>query len=263
MAKSAGALDINDARRLLDLPAVRKTLDAFYATSKLVTGFSYEDSRTFSEFSAWANTLAIDINQLIPGRQGGSTGIPSRDKVVKAQALVEDILQISHLDEIVGEARRFAREVYAETAPMPDDERQQLLGRIDQFEFTYNMQRAVVIAAAPSLVAAALKSEQLEALHGYVRSPAFVKLFDLLRDAVKSATACTKDDILEARKAFKHFGKTMKLNERSAEEQERAKQEWQALADKWAKILQERISPETRRGLDQAFEELNPGGPPL
>ena len=69
MAKAANASELADARRLFDLPATRKTLDASYAMSKLVTGFSYEDSRTFSEFSTWARSLNLDIAQVMPGNQ--------------------------------------------------------------------------------------------------------------------------------------------------------------------------------------------------
>ena len=99
MAKAANASEIADARRLFDLPATRKTLDAAYAMSKLVTGFSYEDSRTFSEFSAWARSLNLDITQVMPGNNGNSSKpVPSGRKVLKAQAFMNDLVRISHLD---------------------------------------------------------------------------------------------------------------------------------------------------------------------
>ena len=254
MTKAANAAELSDARRLFDLPATRKTLDASYAMSKLVTGFSYEDSKTFSEFSAWARNLNLDITQVMPGNQDRTKPVPSGRKVMKAQAFMNDLMQISHLDEVVADAECFARDVYAETIPASPEEREKLRGDIAQYAFMYNIQKAVVIGIAPSVVAASLTDEQLETLTGYLHSPAFAKAFDLVRDAVKSATAYTKEDILEAQKAIKDLDEKSKL--RGPEEREKAKAEWSALIDKWTEKLKEKISPETRQGLEQSMDEL-------
>ena len=254
MAKAANASELSDARRLFDLPATRKTLDAAYAMSKLVTGFSYEDSRTFSEFSAWARNLNLDITQVMPGNQDRTKPVPSGRKVLKAQAFMNDLMRISHLDEMVADAECFARDVYAETIPASPEEREKLRHDIEQYAFMYNLQKAVVIGIAPSVVAASLTDEQLETLTGYLHSPAFAKAFDLLRDAVKSATAYTKEDILEAQKSIKDLDEKSKL--RNPEEREKAKAEWSALIDKWTEKLKEKISPETRQGLEQSMDEL-------
>ena len=255
MAKAANASELADARRLFDLPATRKTLDASYAMSKLATGFSYEDSKTFSEFSAWARNLNLDITQVMPGNNtNGSKPVPTGRKVMKAQAFMNDLMRISHLDEMVADAECFARDVYAETIPASPEEREKLRHDIEQYEFMYNLQKAVVIGIAPSVVAASLTDEQLETLTGYLHSPAFAKAFDLFRDAVKSATAYTKEDILEAQKSIKDLDEKSKL--RNPEEREKAKAEWSALIDKWTDKLKEKISPETRRGLEQSMDEL-------
>ncbi|HXW21378.1 MAG TPA: hypothetical protein VEK14_00545 [Rhodomicrobium sp.] len=254
LAKAANASELADARRIFDLPATRKTLDAAYAMSKLLTGFSYEDSRTFSEFSAWARSLSLDISQVVPGNQDRTKPAPSGRKVLKAQAFMNDLMRISHLDEMVADAEGFARDVYAETVPASPEEREKLRRDIDQYEFMYNMQKAVAIGIAPSVVAASLTDEQLETLTRYLHSPAFGKAFDLLRDAVKSATAYTKEDLLDAQKAIKDLDEKSKL--RSPEEREKAKAEWSALIDKWTETLRDRISPETRRGLEQSLDDL-------
>ena len=255
MAKAADSSELTDARRLFDLPATRKTLDAAYAMSKLVTGFSYEDSRTFSEFSAWARNLNLDINQVMPGNNNNSSkAVPSGRKVLKAQTFMNDLMRISHVDEVVADAESFARDVYAETIPASPEDREKLRHDVDQYAFMYNLQKAVVIGIAPSVIAASLTDEQLETLNGYLHSPAFAKAFDLLRAAVKSGTAYTKEDILEAQKAFKDLDEKSKL--RSAEDREKAKAEWSALIDKWTDTLKEKISPETRRGLEQSLDDL-------
>ena len=150
--------------------------------------------------------------------------------------------------------RGFARDVFAETIPASPEEREKLRRDIAQYAFMYNLQKAVVIGVAPSVVAASLTDEQLETLTRYLHSPAFAKAFDLLRDAVKSATAYTKEDILEAQKSIKELDE--KSNLRSPEEREKAKAEWSALIDKWTEKLKEKITPETRQGLEQSMEEL-------
>ena len=156
MAKSAKAADIDGVRATLKLPAVTKGLDALYAVTRLLTGFSYEDSRTFSAFSAWASRQDLDLPKSFPGdaQAAKREAVPSKQKIAKAQALVNDFLSISHLDEMVEDLHRFVRDVYAETAPIPEEDRQALREQADQFEFLYNMQKAVVMAAAPSVVAA-------------------------------------------------------------------------------------------------------------
>jgi hypothetical protein len=255
MASAANASELSDARRLFDLPATRKTLDAAYAMSKFVTGFTYEDSRSLSEFSAWAKSLNLDISQVIPGNnRDSSKPAPSGRKVLKAQAAVNDLMRLSHLDEMAADVESFAREVYAETIPASPAEREKLQRDIEQYQFMYNLQRAVAIGMAPSIVAASLTDEQLETLTGYLHAPAIAKAFDLLRDAVKAATAYTKEDILEAQKAIKDLDEKSKL--RSPEEREKAKAEWTALVDKWTQKLKAKISPETQQGLQQSLDEL-------
>lgn len=263
VAKTAKAADINDIRAALKLPAVTKGLDAFYAISKLLTGLSYEDSRTFSGFSAWASRQDFDLQQAFPGSPQNSLTVPSKQKIAKAQALVNDLVSISHIDEMVTDANRFVGEVYAETAPMREEDRQELREQAQQFEFLYNVQKAVVLAAAPSVVAAALSDQQLAVMHGFVRSPAFAKLCDLLRHAVKAGTAFTKEDILEAQKSFEALENKAKAQERGTAEQDKVKAEWDALTEKWTEILKNRISPETRSGFEQAIEDLQDEGSPI
>lgn len=262
IAKTAKAADISDVRNVLKLPAITKGLDAVYAISKLLTGLSYEDSRTFSAFSAWASRQDLDLQQPFTAMpQGGQ--VPSKHKIAKAQALMNDLISITHMDEMVADAHRFVRDVYVETAPMTEEERDDLREQAEQYEFLYNMQKAVVLAAAPSVLAATLSDEQLEVTHGFVRSPAFAKLFDLLRNAVKAGTAFTKGDILEAQKSFEDLDNKAKAEERNAAEEEKVKAEWDALTDKWTDILKNRISPETRAGLQRALDDLKDEGSPI
>ena len=80
---------------------------------------------------------------------------------------------------------------------------------------------------------------------------------------MKSSTAFTKEDILGAQKSFEDLDRQAKLQERSSEEQDKAKKEWSALTEKWSDILKNRISPETRSGLEQSLEDLQNSEPPI
>ncbi len=262
IARSADESTIGDLKRMMGLPAVGKAMDAAYASSKLVTGFTYEDSRKLSEFSAWANNLSMDIAKAMPGTDGPKTA-PSSKKMLKAQALMDEILRASHLDEMVSETERFAREVYAEAAPLSEEDREELVENIERFEFLYNMQKAIVVGIAPSVLAAALTDGQLDTMRDYVRSPAFTKAFDLTRNAIKAGTAFTKEDILEARKALDDLDKKAKLREKNAGEGDAMRADWPALIQKWTETLKARISPETRKGLEQSFQDLQLRDPPI
>ena len=264
MAKTAKAADIDGVRATLKLPAVTKGLDALYAVSKLLTGFSYDDSRDILRlFRPGPAARTSTIKRCFRGLPQGGDAVPAKHKIAKAQALVNDFLSISHVDEMVEDAHRFVRDVYAETAPIPEEDRQALREQADQFEFLYNMQKAMVLAVAPSLMAASLTDDQLTMVHSFVRSPAFAKLSGLLRSAVKTGTAFTKEDILEAKKSFEDLENKAKGQERSAAEENKIKAEWDALADRWTEILKNRISPETRSGLERALEELKDQGAPI
>lgn len=257
IAKTAQVSELKDLRDFLTLPAVRKSFDALYMATKLVTGFSYEDTRSFAEFSAWMRDLNFDFSQAMPGMPGQpSAQAPSKRRLAKAGALVDDLVRLSHFDDMVDDVKRFMREVYAETAPMSEADREALRDQIDQFEATYTMQKAMVLAMAPTLVASALTDEQLETLHGFIRSPAFAKAFDLVRNLVKAGTAFTKEDILAARRSLEALEKKAGSRVRDAQEQERIKDEWNALVTKWTDILKSRISPATRSGLEQSLEDL-------
>ena len=149
---------------------------------------------------------------------------------------------------------------------MPENEREALREQVDQFEFLYNMQKAVVLAMAPSVIAASLSDEQLSVMQGFVRSPAFAKLSNLLRGAVKAGTAFTKADILEAKKSFEDLESKAKGQERNSAEERKIEAEWDALAEKWTEILKKRISPEVRDGLDKslkALEDFKDEGAPI
>ena len=254
MAKDADASALGDARRVFDLPATHKTMDAVYAASKLITGFSYDDSRIFSEFAVWARNLNLDLSRIMPGNQDGTAPVPSGTKIRKAQAFVNDFMRMSHLEEVATDVETFARDVYAETVPASPGERDNLRRGIDQYQFMYNLQKAVVIGIAPSVIAASLSDEQLETLTGYLHSPAFGKAFDLFRNAVKSTTAYTKDDVLEAQKALKDLDEKSKL--KTPGEREKAKAAWTALINQWTDTLKNRMSPETLKGLEQSLDDL-------
>ncbi len=264
IAKTSTTSQIKDAGEVMNLPAVRKSFDAFYAMTKLITGFTYQESRSFYEFSAWAESVQLGLPEAAPGGvHGKPQPVPSPKKIAKAQAVVSDLMRISQLDEMVADAKRFAREVYVETAPMSDEERQELREQIDQWEFAYNLQKTMALSAAPSMVASALTDEQLATLHNFILSPGVAKLFAVFRDIVKTGTAFTKGDVLGAQRSIEQIQQKSQTAEKSLEQRDRNRDEWSAYFDKWTDIIENSISPDTRSGLKRSFEEFQSTGVPM
>lgn len=254
--------EAEDLGRLLRSPAARKGFDALYALTRLLTGFSYEDSKTFAEFSYWADGLKFDFSKALPGAQGAPASPPSPARIAKAGALVNDFLKISRVDDMIARVKLFVRDVYVEAAPLSEEERQALRDQIDQFDFTYNLQRSIALAAAPSVIAAALNDEQLATLHTFVRSPACARAFDLTNSVVELATAFTKDDILSAQKSIEELKEKSKQQDLSGQADQIAA-DWSAYAQKWSDALKNSLSPETRSGLEQSWEALEASEEPI
>ncbi len=253
LAKHSSTAEINNARELLRKTAARKGFDTLYAVSRLVTGFTYEETRSMQAFSAWANGAAAGMSFATPPGNGST---PPPAKVAKAQALVNDILAVSRLDDMAAHLFRFAREVALQAVPANEEEREDYKNQIDQYEFTYGMQKGMVIGIAPPMLAQALTDEQLEKLHGFVRSPAFAKTFTLFFDVVRAATAFTVQDIKEVQDFVEETQAGRGLHPRGPEEEARAEADWEALRRKWADKLMASLSPETREGLERSAKEL-------
>ena len=253
LARHASAAEINNARELLRMTAARKGFDTVYAASRLATGFTYEETRSMQEFSAWANRLGQGFSGATPP---GNGGVPSAEKIAKAQAIVNDLLRISRIDDMVADTIRFLREVPLKVAPVTEEERAEYSAQLDQYEFMYTMQKGVLIAAAPAVLAAVLNEEQLAKLHDFVRSPACAKMFLLFYDVVRAAATFTAPDIQAVQDFAAKANANGELTPRGPEEEALAEAEWEALRKKWSDRLMESVSPETREGLERSMKDL-------
>jgi hypothetical protein len=53
------------------------------------------------------------------------------------------------------------------------------------------------------------------------------------------------------------------VRERAKSDGEKVTDEWQALIDKWREKLADRLSPETRQGLESSLDDLDKTGSPI
>jgi hypothetical protein len=82
------------------------------------------------------------------------------------------------------------------------------------------------------------------------------KSFGLLYDAVRAVTSFTSQDV----QSLQHFAEMSEKNglfaKRSAEEEAQLKQETEALAEVWRERAWNRLTPETRAGLEAAIKDI-------
>jgi hypothetical protein len=245
--------EVNALREALDLPATRKVFNAIYAGSRLLTAYSYADMRSYYAQSAWLNQLALDLQNTPSARPDAPP--PSAEKIAKAQAVLADLMRVSRLDDMVAEMVRFVREVIVPASGKTADAADPL-GMLDGAMTFYNLNKPILLATGSSILAVALTDEQLEQLHLLVLSPVMAKSFGLLYDAVRAVTSFTSQDV----QSLQHFAEMSEKNglfaKRSAEEEAQLKQETEALAEVWRERAWNRLTPETRAGLEAAIKDI-------
>jgi hypothetical protein len=251
MAKHMSSEELENVRAMLKLKATQKSFDALYTTSKAITGYTIDEVREWQIFSGWLNGF---IMQMAGGQPPVANATPTPTQLQKAQAIVTDLMSISHVDEMVADGVRFAREVVVKSVPA--EAQPTLSAQIDQFEFTYNMQKSVVVAAIPTALAQVMKDDDLEKVHTFMKTSGFTKTFTLLQNIEKSVTAYTLDDITAAKTFFEEMEKKGKMRERTAEQKAAAEADWNALGEKWGGKFMNAVSPATREGLMKSLAEL-------
>ncbi len=255
-AKYLSLPEIKALRELLDMPAMRKIFNAIYAASRLFTGYTYEDMRSYYAQSAWLSDLKSSLtgNPLVEP----NAPPPSPEKIAKAGAIINDFLRVSRLDEMVHDVIRFARDVQLDGSQKPDGEGKdaQAQNQVEWLEFFYNLQKTFVLTAGPSTLAAMFSDEQLDQLHLLVLSPVMTKSFGLLQETVRAATSLTRQDIQSLQTFAENAEKNGLFGTRTEEEQEQLKLETQALAQIWRDRAWNYLKPETREGLSRAIKEI-------
>jgi hypothetical protein len=252
-AKYMTLAEIKAVGEALDLPATRKIFNAVYATSRLCTAYSYADMRSYYAQSAWLNQLKFDLQNNPLAKPDAP--LPSPEKIAKAQAVMNDLLRVSRLDDMVIELVRFARDVLAPAAKARGQDADPS-SSIDGFMSLYEMNKPVILAAGASMLAVALTEEQLEQLHLLVLSPVMAKSFGLLYEAVRATTSLTSQDIASMQAFSDAAEKKGLFKKRSPEEEAQLKQETEALMEVWKDRAWARLSPETRQGLDSAIKDI-------
>lgn len=251
-SKHMSKKDIQLLGEMLQTPAMRKGFNAFFAFSRIMTGYTREDLKAWQESTAWMKDLELDLKNNPFTEQDRPP--PPRERVEKAEAIVSDFMRISRVDDMVAEIVRFNKEVVLQIETLTDSERDEIRTGVEQLEFFYNLGKGMAVAVAPSALASTFDDEQLGKLHLIILSPVISKSFGLLYGFVREATSFTKLDLNEfhalAQDAEKFSAK------RGQQDDQAFAADRKRLAEKWQEIFSNALTPETKAGLEQAFAEF-------
>ena len=253
--------EIQALGELLDLPAMRKAFNTFYAAARLVTDYTYQELRSYYQMTAWFRDLNISAENN-PFTKPDARA-PSPELVSKAQGVISDFLRVSRIDEMVAKVTRFMKEVPLQTDLVPEAQREEIRAGLEKFEFFYNLQKSMMLAVGPSALAAVMNREQLEKLHLLVLAPVTAKSFRLIDEIVREATSFSKEDVTAVQKFADDAKQKGLFKERTAEDKARMEAAGKAVAKAWGERIKGSLTPETREGLDrsiQAMEEIGGRG---
>jgi hypothetical protein len=255
-AKYATDQEIGYLGELLDLTATRKAFNTVYALSRFLTGYNQEDIRSSKDMMASMRKWTFGGGQGSPLLQPGAP-VPSREKVTKAEAIMSDLMRVSRIDDMVSEVVGFTRNVVLQVDGLKPEEAEAVRTGLEQFEFYYNLMKPMALGAAPSGLAAVMTEEQLRQYHLVVLSPVIAKSFNLLHAFVREATSFSKQDIKEFRILAEKGESAKAQHEQTPEAQAQMNAEWEALGEKWRAQVMNRLSADTKQGLEKAVTEFN------
>jgi hypothetical protein len=236
----------------LQTPAARKLGNVVYAYSRIVTGYNKADFRSLDDTVNLALDMDIDIgdNPLEPG----DGPPPSAESVDKAEAIVADLLRVSRFDDIVADIVAFGNNTLLKLDSLDESERTEIRNGLQQIQFYYNLAKSMAVAVAPSALANSASLEDLDKLHRIVLAPIVSKSFDLIYDLVRESTSFSPFDL----NTMKRLGdRGEQLEDLEPADKKQAEEEFEAVGEKWAEILKNSLTPETRLGLERSIDELS------
>jgi hypothetical protein len=245
LAKHLSDVEMQAAREILQLSAARKGFDAVYKFYHIAFSFTYDEELANQRFNIWTQELFLQYVRR--GWQLDRTPA-TPERIAKATSIVNELMAALHLDAVIADGLRFAREIVMPLAPS-DAERAELRAKLDEFETQYHTWKPVGWVAAYTGLAMALNEEQLTILQAHMRGPGVTKMFRLLHEAEQAFTAFTLADFETAKTFFEAQQAKGVFPDRSAEAKAAINADIKALGDKWGPRLAASISPETRDAL--------------
>lgn len=247
---SSEQLDL--AEEALQTPAARKLGNIVYAYSRIVTGYNKADFASLDDVLTLALDLDIDMsgNPLEPG----DGPPPPPESVAKAGAIVADLLRVTRFDDMVADIVAFGNNTLLNLDSLEPGERAEISNGIQQIQFYYNLGKSMAVAVIPSALAKSASYADLDKLHRIVLAPIVAKSFDLIYGLVRESTSFSAFD-LNTMKRLADRGEA--LEERGPGDKEQAEEEFEAVGEKWADILKDSLTPETRLGLERSIDELS------
>jgi hypothetical protein len=236
----------------LQTPAARKLGNVVYAYSRIVTGYNKADFRSLDDVVNLALDMDIELgdNPLEPG----DGPPPSPESVDTAGAIVADLLRVSRFDDIVADIVAFGNNTVLKLDSLDASERTEIRKGLQQVQFYYNLGKSMAVAVAPSALANSASLEDLDKLHRIVLAPIVSKSFDLIYDLVRESTSFSAFDL----NTMKRLGdRGEQLEDLEPGDKKQAEEEFEAVGEKWAEILKDKLTPETRLGLERSIDELS------
>lgn len=252
IAKHLTAEEIEGARGVLRLSATKKGFDAIYKIYGILTNQTYEDVHANQLLDAFVQELIIRY----AATQGKPQAVtqPTPDRIAKATAISNEFMTSAHVDEMITDGIRFAKEVVVAVAP--EAERAKLKTQIDTFEQQYAVQKPLFMILIPTGLATYLGEAELDQLQKHMRGPGIAQFYKSLFTAERAVTSFTVADLETAKTHLEGLKARGLFRERTADEKAAIDMDMAALKIKWEPRLADAISPATREAIEKSVKEL-------
>jgi transcriptional regulator of met regulon len=194
----------------------------------------------------------------------GKPPSPSPERTARAQQIMNDILRVTHFEEIVSDLKGFVQNDVLPAAPAFAELTGQPLPNQEEFQKNFNMAVAMfdagktyILTIAPKVIAGSFDDEELDVLQKYTNSNYTKNAFANVYNLSKAIVAIKKQDLEEAISFAKaNKDKIPALSKRTREEKKLAEKDAMELWMKWAPKAQQHFK---EIPMESHMQKLNSG----